>query len=126
MTFMDEVQKTANKMAQATMKKSSELFEIGKLKMALNGAEMDLNELYQQIGQIVYAQKVKNMTDSPQIISLIKEITTQINKMKEIETQINAVKGIKICPRCMTEVTPYDKVCPNCLSPQPDTVDWRL
>ncbi|MTM91618.1 zinc ribbon domain-containing protein, partial [Turicibacter sanguinis] len=58
MAFWDDFQKNMNKTANASIKTTSKWIEIGKLNVALNAAKLDLNDLYERIGEYVYQNKI--------------------------------------------------------------------
>lgn len=64
MAFWDDFQKTMSKTAETGIKQTSKWLEVGKLSMSLNAAKLELNELFEQIGEYVYVNKVTDLTHS--------------------------------------------------------------
>lgn len=96
MSFWDDLQKNMNKTAQAGVKTTSKWIEIGKLNMALNAAKLDLNDLYERIGEMVYTNKMMDLTHSEAIQELFHQVTQQKMKIRELQAQINQVKQLSL------------------------------
>ncbi|HAX73002.1 MAG TPA: zinc ribbon domain-containing protein [Firmicutes bacterium] len=126
MPFMDDLSKNVNALAQTTKKKSGEILELTKLNIELNTAKVDLSDLYERIGVIVYANRIKNIQESPEILELLKLIDVQLTKIKGIEKQMDAVKNVRTCEHCKRVISPDVKYCPYCNAPQSDNVNWVL
>lgn len=126
MSFWDYLQKNMNKTAQAGMKTTSKWIEVGKLNMALNAAKLDLNDLYEQIGEIVYTNKMTDLNHNPELQELFHSVTQQKMKIKQIQNQLNQVREIRTCEQCGALLDEHSKYCPYCSAPQSDQIDWRL
>lgn len=126
MSFWDNLQKNMNKAAQSGVKTTSKWLEIGKLNMALNAAKMDLSDLYEQIGEMIYQNKMMDISHSQVVQELFHEVTRQKMKIKEIQAQISQVREIRSCEQCGEILDETTKYCPYCSAPQSDQVDWRL
>ena len=126
MSFWDNLQKNMNKAAQSGVKTTSKWLEIGKLNMALNAAKMDLSDLYEQIGEMIYQNKMTDISHSQVVQELFHEVTRQKMKIKEIQAQISQVREIRSCEQCGAILDETTKYCPYCSAPQSDQVDWRL
>lgn len=126
MSFWDDLQKNMNKTAQAGVKTTSKWLEIGKLNMALNAAKMDLSDLYERIGEMIYQNKIMDISHSQAVQELLHEVTRKKMKIKEIQAQINQVREIRACEQCGANLDETINYCPYCSAPQSDQVDWRL
>lgn len=126
MSFWDNLQKNMNKTAQAGVKTTSKWLEIGKLNMALNAARMDLSDLYERIGEMIYQNKIVDISHSETVQELFHRVTLQKMKIKEIQAQINQVREIRACEQCGAILDETTKYCPYCSAPQSDQVEWRL
>lgn len=126
MSFWDNLQKNMNKTAQAGVKTTSKWLEIGKLNMALNAARMDLSDLYERIGEMIYQNKIVDISHSETVQELFHQVTLQKMKIKEIQAQINQVREIRACEQCGAILDETTKYCPYCSAPQSDQVEWRL
>ena len=126
MAFWDDVQKTMGKTAQTGIKQTSKWLELGKLSMSLNAAKLELNELFEQIGEYVYVNKVTDLKNSQTIQELFHQVSLQKSKIRNIQMQINQVKQIRTCENCGVTLDEQAKYCPQCQMPQSDQIDWQL
>ena len=126
MAFWDDFQKTMSKTAETGIKQTSKWLEVGKLSMSLNAAKLELNELFEQIGEYVYVNKVTDLTHSQTIQELFHQVSLQKSKIRSIQMQINQVKQIRTCENCGATLDEQAKYCPQCQVPQSDQIDWHL
>ena len=89
MAFWDDFQKTMSKTAETGIKQTSKWLEVGKLSMSLNAAKLELNELFEQIGEYVYVNKVTDLKNSQTIQELFHQVSLQKSKIRSIQMQIN-------------------------------------
>lgn len=126
MAFWDDFQKNVNKTANASMKTTSKWIEIGKLNVSLNAAKLDLNEIYERIGEYVYQNRLVDVKQSDELQTLFHEVSNQKVKIKSIQAQLNQLKSVRRCEQCGAEIDPHTKYCPYCSAPQSDQLDWRI
>ncbi len=126
MAFWDDFQKTVSKSAEAGVKHTSKWIEIGKLTVSLNAAKLELNELFEQIGEYIYVNKMTEITQSETIQELFHQVSLQKAKIRTIQMQINQIKQIRTCENCGAVLDDDVKYCPYCRAPQSDQIDWHL
>ncbi len=126
MAFWDDLQKTVSKTAESGLKQTNKWLEIGKLTMSLNAAKLELNELFEQLGEFVYTNKVTDLSHSEQVQELFHQISLQKSKIRKIQVEINQVKQIRACENCGYELSENDKYCPQCRAHQSYKIDWHL
>ena len=83
MAFWDDFQKTMSKTAESGIKQTNKWLEIGKLTMSLNAAKLELNDLFEQLGEYGYVQN-----------HLVKPIRACENCGYELS------ESDKYCPQC--------------------------
>ena len=74
MAFWDDFQKTMSKTAESGIKQTNKWLEIGKLTMSLNAAKLELNDLFEQLGEYVYVHKTSDVTHSEELQELFHQI----------------------------------------------------
>ena len=126
MAFWNDFQKTVSKTAETGIKHTNKWLEIGKLTMSLNAAKLELNELFEQLGEYIYVNKVSDITHSDTVQELFHQVSLQKSKIRKIQMQINQVKQIRACEKCGAELDENAKYCPQCRAPQSDQIDWHL
>ena len=126
MAFWDDFQKNMNKTANASIKTTSKWIEIGKLNVALNAAKLDLNDLYERIGEYVYQNKIVDVKQSDELQELFHEVSQQKMKIREIQAQLNQMRSKYHCEQCVAEIDANTKYCPYCSAPQSNQIDWRI
>jgi hypothetical protein len=117
---LDNLSKTFGKKVTDTYKtaakKSSEILEQTRLKIAISSEEEKRNELFALIGKRTY-EIYQSGEDEPENISFkeefdrISEITNTINDMKQ---KILEMKSVKACPECNEEIDIACEFCPKC------------
>lgn len=126
MAFWDDFQKTVSKTAEAGIKHTSKWVEIGKLSVSLNAAKLELNELFEQIGEYIYVNKITEINQSETIQELFHQVSLQKTKIRKIQRQISQIKQIRTCEICGAKLDDDAKYCPHCRAPQSDQIDWHL
>lgn len=87
MAFWDDFQKTMSKTATVGMKQTSKWVEIGKLTVSLNAAKLELNELFEQIGEYIYVNKINEINQSEAVQELFHQVSLQKGKIKKNRTR---------------------------------------
>ena len=126
MAFWDDFQKTMSKTAGTGIKQTSKWLEVGKLSLSLNAAKLELNELFEQIGEYVYVNKMTDLTHSQTIQELFHQVSLQKSKIRSIQMQINQVKQIRTFENCGATLDEQANYCPQFQMPQSDQIDWHL
>ena len=126
MAFWDDFQKTMSKTATVGMKQTSKWVEIGKLTVSLNAAKLELNELFEEIGEYIYFNKINEINQSEAVQELFHQVSLQKGKIKKIEREINQIKQIRSCESCGAELDDEVKYCPYCRAPQSNRIDWQI
>lgn len=122
MDFFDKFKKIANETYKKTSKKTGELAKEAKIRMKMNEDKGKINDLYEEIGKIVYQKHLKN--DDISIKEDLNSYCTQIDELSEkIEKhldQLLSLKGKRICESCHEEIDLKVKYCPSCGKEQPE------
>lgn len=116
MDFFNKIGDIANKTYKKTSQKTGEIAKEAKLKMKMNDNKSKINNLYEEIGKIVYQKYLNN-----EEVKINEDLNTYLNQIdelsKEIETyqeDILKIKNKRICENCYSEINLDAKYCPHC------------
>lgn len=116
MDFFNKIGDIANKTYKKTSQKTGEIAKEAKLKMKMNDNKSKINNLYEEIGKIVYQKYLNN--EEVKINEDLNTYLKQIDELsKEIETyqeDILKIKNKRICENCYSEINLDAKYCPHC------------
>ena len=76
-----------SKTAAVGMKQTSKWVEIGKLTVSLNAAKLELNELFEQIGEYIYVNKINEINQSEAVQELFHQVSPPKGKNKKNRTR---------------------------------------
>ena len=116
MDFFNKIGDIANKTYKKTSQKTGEIAKEAKLKMKMNDNKSKINNLYEEIGKIVYQKYLNN-----EEVKINEDLNTYLNQIdelsKEIETyqeDILKIKNKRLCENCYSEINLDAKYCPHC------------
>ena len=116
MGFFNSLGKKASEAYKVTADKTSKIAKETKLRMQVADYKSQINDLYKEIGEVVYK---KHSEDSKN--SITKELEEKCTKIDELSAQIDAnlkeclkLKDKRTCPKCSSEVDKNVQFCPNC------------
>ena len=116
MNFLDKLGNIANKTYKSASQKTGELAKEAKIKMKMNENKSKINDLYEEIGKIIYqkhihGEEVKIQEDVNSYCTQIDELSKEIEKCQE---EVLALKNKRICENCYVEIELSSKYCPHC------------
>lgn len=116
MEFFNRLGDIANKTYQKTSKKTGEIAKEAKIKMKMNENKSKINDLYEEIGKIVYQkyinkEEIKIEEDLNTYCNQIDELSKEIEKCQE---EVLSLKNKRICENCYAEIELSSKYCPHC------------
>ena len=116
MKFLNKLGNIANKTYKSASKKTGEIAKEAKIKMKMNENKSKINDLYEEIGKIVYqkhihGEEVKIQEDLNTYCNQIDELSKEIEKYQE---EVLALKNKRICENCYVEIDLQSKYCPHC------------
>ena len=120
MDFFNKLGKKASKTYQATKEKAANITEELKLKGKISELKDKIDDLYKDIGKIVYIE-VKDGKDvsKEEVTGKCEEISKAKDDIAKIETEILALKKSKKCINCGVELDLDDCFCCKCGKEQP-------
>lgn len=114
MSFVDKVIHSAKNMANAASEKAGEVYEIGKLRLALASLNSDLDAAYTQLGRLEYDAR-RNKNDNTVLIeACLAEIDSIQQDMDSLTQEIAEATGERVCPHCAESVAADAAYCPKC------------
>lgn len=124
MDFFDKLGKKASEAYKVTADKTGKLAKEAKLRMKINELKSEINDIYEEIGKIVYQKHVRE--EEYDISKEIEEHCTKIDCLSdEIESNLKQcleLKDKKQCEKCYVEMEKDAKFCPECGEKQQDEI----
>ena len=116
MEFFDKLGKKASEAYRVTADKTGKIAKETKLKIKMGDLKSKINEIYEEIGKIVYEKHVKK-----EEIDIEKDLIEQCTNIDVMSDEIEALlkeclelKDKKQCTKCFTEIEKDAKFCPHC------------
>lgn len=116
MEFFDKLGKKASEAYRVTADKTGKIAKETKLKIKMGDLKSKINDIYEEIGKIVYEKHVKK-----EEIDIEKDLIEQCTNIDVMSDEIEALlkeclelKDKKQCSKCFTEIEKDAKFCPHC------------
>lgn len=108
--FFSDIKKTFG----GAVKKSGEVVELTKLKLAIADTKSELKAKFCELGEMFYKEQKGESAD----LELSEDIIMQIDELKEVldaqESKLASLKKQKICPNCSSSIDADAKFCSRC------------
>ncbi|MBO5196788.1 MAG: zinc ribbon domain-containing protein [Clostridia bacterium] len=114
MAFWDEITKGAKDAAAFTMKKTEEITNLAKVKLALHSEESKLDKCYSEIGELYYDFQRKEVEHAAEIAALLLEADELNTKVDALKAQLAALQNDVICKDCGAQIPVEATFCPIC------------
>ena len=116
MEIFNKIGKQAGNLYKTTTKKTNKLAKETKLKFKINGLKSEIDDIYSNIGQIVYKKHLRK--DDYDISKTIEEQCIKLDCLSdEIDTCLKQSLYLnnKIrCTKCYSDIEANAKFCPQC------------
>lgn len=124
MNSLSKLAKSVSDNASNVAKKSSEMFEITKINLAIQGEEDKIKSIKNEIGGTLFTKFINGQAVDPDIIENCNSIILVQNQISELQLKISKLKNLHICDKCGQEVVLNSIFCPKCGGKQdiPDSV----
>lgn len=116
MEFFDKLGKKASEAYRVTADKTGKIAKETKLKIKMGDLKSKINDIYEEIGKIVYEKHVKK-----EEIDIEKDLIEQCTNIDVMSDEIEALlkeclelKDKKQCSKCFAEIEKDAKFCPHC------------
>lgn len=116
MEFFQKLGNVANKTCKYTTQQTNRLATITKLKWKMNEYKSKIEDLYEELGKIVYENNVREeMNDfEDRLNEHCKQIDELATKIETCRRKILRLNNKKQCANCYTEIYSVFNYCPNC------------
>lgn len=121
MNFLSKLGKKASETYQVTKEKATNLSEELKLKGKINDLKDKIEELYVEIGKIVY-NEVKDGKDvsKEEVTAKCEMISEYKEEIEKFQSDILKLKNVLKCEKCGIELDLGDSFCYKCGAKQPE------
>lgn len=121
MDFFSKLGKKASQTYQVTKEKAANLSEELKLKGKVNDLKDKIDNIYNEIGQIVY-NEIKDGKDvsKEEVTAKCDEISKIKDEIERIQVDILTLKKVRKCTNCGEELDLDDVFCCKCGTKQPE------
>lgn len=116
MEFFNKIGDIASKTYKNASQKTGEIAKEAKIKMKMNENKSKINDLYEEIGKIVYQKYINN-----EEVKIEEDLNTYCNQIDELSKEIEkcqeevlSLKNKRICENCYAEIELSSKYCPHC------------
>lgn len=121
MDFFSKLGKKASKTYQVTKEKAANLSEELKLRGKINDLKDKVEEIYNDIGKIVYNEIKDGKEVSKEEVSVrCEQISKFKDEIEKIQTDILSLKKVRKCSNCGEELALEDSFCCKCGTKQPE------
>lgn len=121
MEFMKKVEEISKKVGDTATTtyntvadKSGKLIEETKLKIAISDKETDIDEIYEEIGKVVYNAYKAGEDVGKEFAKQGKKIDKLNEEIKEMNKKILFNKNLRVCESCGETIPLLSKFCTNC------------
>ncbi len=121
MDFMKKVEKTTKKIGETVtdtynvvVDKSGKMIEDTKSKMAISEKENQIEDVYIEMGKIVYDMYKQGEDVGEKFREEAEKVDILKKEIEEINMKILANKGLKTCSDCGKIISKDNHFCPNC------------
>lgn len=125
MDFLNKLGKKASEAYKVTADKTGKLAKEAKLKMKISELKNEINDVYEEIGKMIYENHVREQKQD--ITNELGEKCTKIDCLSdEIESilkQCLELKDKKQCLNCYVQIEKDAKFCPECGVKQEENVE---
>lgn len=117
MDFFNKMGETITSKSKDVARKAKDITEIAKLSGQIGAKEAGLNEVFQEIGRMVYEQKSEWFNQK--LSEKCSEADTMFMEIERLKKEVLELKGMKQCPKCGEEVDEEAVFCPKCGAQMP-------
>lgn len=114
--FLYDLKQTVN----GAVKKSGDLIELTKVKLAINDTKNAIRDRYANLGELTYLATKGEDMPALDIEEIIEEIDALKNTLAEQEAKAALLGGKKICRACGKAAGSDVSFCPACGNPMVD------
>lgn len=114
MDFWENLKGKVTHATHTVAKKSTELVEITKLKVAISDTEASINKTMRQMGEALYEAYKTGAESYTSLEENCEEIDAAYARIEELQARISELKNAKVCPNCKKEMEREAAFCSGC------------
>lgn len=129
MGFFDKLGEKANEAYSVTAEKTTKLAKEAKLRIKINEDKSEINDLYKEIGKIVYEKKHASKEEPGEKVCLKKELENEFVRVDVLKAEIEEktkeileLNDKKKCIKCSAHIDKEAKFCNECGEKQPEEI----
>ena len=119
----DEIKRSATGVADRAVKKTGEVTNLVKLKVAVKSAEGKLSSVYEEIGRLFYTAERSGEDCTSDIAAYIMKADKLKADIASYTKQIAKLRNVRICDSCGHEIDKTVNFCPICGAKQDTLVE---
>jgi len=106
--------KAARSTTTNVTKKTGEIVEATKVKVAIADLENEIETMYADIGRLVFKAYSDNTPPSEEINEKCAQITLKLKEVDELEIKLSGIKDEIKCPECGADNASGSQFCSSC------------
>ncbi|MBE7064036.1 MAG: zinc ribbon domain-containing protein [Clostridia bacterium] len=114
MDFWENLKDKVTHAGHTVAKKSTELVEITKLKVAITDTETTIDKTLRNMGEALYEAYKTGAESYTSLEESCEEIDAAYAKIEELRARIAELKDVKACPACKKEMEKDALFCSAC------------
>lgn len=111
---MEKILEDLKNTAKTAMKKSGEILELGKLKIAAVDTQNEINKAFCELGRALYNAEKSGSEDAEELKQMIDNIDNLYEKLSVQEEQYRELKNEKKCSSCGAKCSDKSNFCSVC------------
>ena len=111
---MEKIISDIKKTVDGLTKKSGEIVEITKVKLAISDTKNQIDSRLRALGKLVYDASGPEYSEDNSADSLIEELNELYSQLKEHEERLASLKCEVICPKCGFSCSEDSVFCKKC------------
>ena len=113
-SLLDKAVSVANAAATAAGKKTEEVVEASTLKLQQASLNSEISCCYEQLGKMVYAQKVFNECNEQHQNDMVAQISGLLEDLNSLSAKREEILKTKKCPNCGASCSTDSHFCSRC------------
>lgn len=114
MDIIDTIKNKIYETAKTAAKKSNEVVEATKIRLALSDAEAKVAQLMKEMGEMLYDEYKNEAELEDAYLVKCSEIDEVFESIGDLKEKLSEVRDMKICPNCKKESEKDDVFCSKC------------
>lgn len=112
MDFFNDINKAIENAGNTAKQKTKDLTDVAKMNASIKTEEKQLQEIYQQIGELFVKKYYAELEGTFQ--NLVGQARASEENIEMLTVKIQEIKKIGTCPNCGNEVSPEAMFCMRC------------